>query len=45
MSIWKSPHIPWDSPGHLVVWTLIAIALAIVAHVAERAWKASRARS
>lgn len=42
MSIWRSPHIPWFSPAHLAVWTVIAIAVAILAHALERAWKRSR---
>ena len=45
MSIWRSPHIPWDSPAHLAVWTVIAIAVAILAHIAERAWKTARGRT
>lgn len=44
MSIWTSPHIPWDSPAHLIVWTVIAIAVAVLAHILERTWKATRPR-
>lgn len=39
MSIWNSPHIPWDGPGHWFVWLIVAVIGAIAGHVIERAYK------
>lgn len=42
MSFFSSKKTPWESPDELVVWTLGAIAGALLAHNLMRAYKARK---